>query len=263
MNRIDKKFEELRAQKRKAFIAFVTAGYPSLKETEELVLAIERSGADIIELGVPFSDPLADGPTIQEASYQALLKGVTLKKILETVRVIRACSEIPIALMTYYNPVFRFGEKKFVEAANNAGVDGVIIPDLPVEEAGVLMHWASKSDLATIFFLAPTTEKDRMPGIVKASTGFIYFVSVAGVTGSKKSLPFEIEKNIRMAKGMTDKPVCVGFGISTPEDVKVLGSVADGVIVGSAIVKEIGKNTGRPDMVERVAGFVKQLADAL
>ena len=204
MNRIDIKFKQLRKAGKKAFIAFITAGDPSLKDTERLVVAFEKAGADIVELGVPFSDPLADGPTIQAASFRALQRGVTVKKILATVQRIRRVSEVPIALMTYYNPVFHFGEERFVKAAMAAGVDGVIIPDLPVEESGALRRHAKAAGLSTIFLLAPTTTKERMPGILNASTGFVYFVSVAGVTGARKTVPREIAKNIRLAKTMTD-----------------------------------------------------------
>jgi tryptophan synthase alpha chain len=263
MNRIDRKFNELRKARKKAFIAYITAGDPSLPKTVELALALEKAGADIIELGVPFSDPLADGPTIQNASFRALRKGTTIPKILVAVKKIRQSSDIPLALMTYYNPVFHFGEEKFVRAAKAVGVDGLIIPDLPVEEARRLRRAAKASDLSTVFFLAPTTAKIRMPMIVQASTGFIYFLSVTGVTGARTSVPADLQKNIRLAKRLTDKPICVGFGISTPGQVRAIARVADGVIVGSAIVKEIEKNAKRGDMVMRVAAFVKKLTSAV
>jgi tryptophan synthase alpha chain len=263
INRIDQKFTELRKAKKKAFIAFITAGDPDLPATEEIVLALEKAGADIVELGVPFSDPLADGPTIQAASYRSLQKGTTLKKILATVKRIRARSDVPIALMTYYNPVFHFGEKAFVEQAKAAGVDGVIIPDLPLEEAGNLRRFAMKDGLATIFFVAPTTTPDRLKPVVKAATGFIYYVSVAGVTGARKAVASEIAAKIRLVKALTDKPVCVGFGVSTPEEARAIARVADGVIVGSAIVKEIRKNAGARDLAARVGFFVTTLVKAI
>lgn len=263
MNRIDRKFNELRAARKKAFIAFITAGDPSLKATEELVPALEKAGADIIELGVPFSDPLADGATIQAASYRALKLGVTVRKILTAVKNIRKVCDVPIALMTYYNPIHHFGVSKFVRAAKEAGVDGVIIPDLPVDEASELRREAKACGLAVIFFLSPTTSRDRIQGIVKAATGFIYFVSIAGVTGARSIIPGDIKAKICLAKTLTRKPVCVGFGISTPAQVRALGQAADGVIVGSAIVREIEKNAGRPDMAQRVAAFMKKLAAAI
>ncbi len=263
MNRIDQKFIELRAAKKKAFIAYITAGDPDLATTEALVLAFEKAGADIIELGVPFSDPMADGPTIQAASFRSLQKGTTLVKILKTVKKIRERSSIPIALMTYYNPVFHFGDQAFVDQAKAAGVDGVIIPDLPVEEAADLRCYAQEADLATIFFMAPTTSDGRMKVVAQAATGFIYYVSVAGVTGSKSVVPSEIAARIRTARKLTDKPICVGFGVSTPEQVRAIAAIADGVIVGSAIVKEIEKNAGAKDLVGRVSAFVKNLVRSL
>jgi tryptophan synthase alpha chain len=262
-NKIDQKFIELRKAGKKAFIAFITAGDPDLHTTEALVLALERAGADIIELGVPFSDPLADGPTIQAASYRSLQNGTTLKKIFTTVKRIRQRSHIPIALMTYYNPVFHFGQHAFVTQAKAAGVDGVIIPDLPLEEAGDLRRFAMKADLSTIFFIAPTTTPNRLKPIIQAATGFIYYVAVAGVTGVRKTIPSEIARKIRAVKTLTDKPVCVGFGVSTPEQVCSLARVADGVIVGSAIVKEIQKYAGAKDMVARVGAFVTTLVKAI
>ena len=263
MNRIDLKFNELRQAKKKAFIAYITAGDPDLKRTIELVPALEKAGADIVELGVPFSDPLADGPVIQNASFRALQKGVTPLKILDAVRKIRKVSSVPIALMTYYNPVFHFGEEKFVRAAKAAGVDGLIVPDLPIEEAGALRLVAQLEDMATVFFLSPTTTRERMPAVVRAATGFIYYLSVTGVTGARQKTPSDIAGNIRKIRRLTNKPVCVGFGISTPEQVRAVARVADGVIVGSAIVKEVAKNADRADMVKRVARFVRNLSEAL
>ncbi|MBF0595116.1 MAG: tryptophan synthase subunit alpha [Candidatus Omnitrophica bacterium] len=263
MNRIEAKFNELRAKKKKAFIAFITAGDPSLEATYNLVLALEKAGADIIELGVPFSDPMADGQTIQEASFRSLKRGTTLKKILQLVRRIRKISEVPIALMTYYNPVHYFGNETFIDEAKSAGVDGLIIPDLPVVEAFALRGFAVKKDVSLIFFLAPTTSNERAREIVKAAGGFIYFVSVAGVTGARASVPASIARQVKAARSMTKVPVCVGFGISTPQQVKDIASFADGVIVGSAIVKEIQKHGRAKDMPARVAAFVKRMSSVL
>ena len=263
MNRIDRTFKELKRKRKKALIPFVTAGDPNLKITEELVLSFEQAGADIIEIGVPFSDPLADGPTIQASSQRALKKGVTLEKILTTVSRIRQKSQVPIALMTYYNPVFHYGEDKFIRNAKKHGVDGIIIPDLPPEEAQVLIKSAKSHDMATVFFLAPTTTKQRMKQIVKASTGFVYYVSITGVTGTNKKFAQENAAKIQLAKRLTNKPICIGFGVSTPAQAKSVSKIADGVIVGSAIVKQINKNKGKKNLVKNVTRFVWTLARGL
>lgn len=263
MNRIDQKFTDLKARGKKAFIAFITAGDPSLEATEALVPELEKAGADIIELGVPFSDPMADGMTIQEASFRSLARGTTPAKILELVRRLRKVTEVPIALMSYYNPIFHYGDEKFVADAKAAGVDGLIIPDLPVTEADDLRRAASKHDVAVVFFLAPTTTKARMAGIVKAASGFVYFVSVAGVTGARAAVPADLARKVKLARSMTKVPVCVGFGVSTPQQVKDIATFADGVIVGSAIVKEIERNAAAGDMPVRVASFVKNLSSVL
>ncbi len=263
MNRIEQKFKSLKKQKKKAFIVFLTAGYPTLKTTEELVLAFEKSGVDIVELGIPFSDPLADGPVIQASSNDALSHHVTLKSIFDCVTRIRKKSEIPIALMTYYNPIFHLGENQFAQKAHRAGVDGVIVPDLPPDEAKALMSASKQNNLSTVFFLSPTTTKARMKNIVNASSGFVYYVSLTGVTGARRALPSNMVKNIRAAKSLTDKPVCVGFGVSTPAQVKRVGQIADGVIVGSVVIQEITKNIGRRDLAKRVAQFVSRLAKNL
>ena len=263
MNRIDAKFKELRKSNKKAFITFITAGDPSLKVTEELVLAFENSGVDMVELGVPFSDPMADGPTIQASSERALNKNVTLQKIFETVAWIRKHSEIPILLMMYYNSVLAMGEEQFVRQSASAGVDGVIIPDLPPEEAGTLIKAARKLSLATVFFLSPTTAPDRVKKIIRSATGFIYYVSITGVTGAKRNLPSDVLAAVRLAQRKTRTPVCVGFGVSTALQVKSMSAVADGVIVGSAIVHEIYKNNGKKELVKNVARFVADLAKGL
>ena len=234
-----KNFKILRSQKQKAFIAFITAGDPDLKTTEDLVVAFEKAGVDIIELGIPFSDPLADGPTIQASFFRALNKGTTVKKILETVKRIRRKTSIPIAFMTSYNPILRFGEEKFIKACAEAGVDGLIIPDLPPEEAQNLRRLAEHYDIATIFFVAPTSQDERIKANTKASSGFVYYVSLTGITGTQKAVAQSVVKQIKHIKHFTQKPVCAGFGISTPQQVKEIGRAADGVIVGSAIVKSI------------------------
>ncbi|MDP2939346.1 MAG: tryptophan synthase subunit alpha [Candidatus Omnitrophota bacterium] len=260
-NRIDKRFAQLRREKRKAFIAFITAGDPNLSTTKKLVLALEKTASvDIIELGVPFSDPMADGPVIQAASLRALKNKTNLKKILMLVRDIRRSSSIPIALMSYYNPIFHLGIEHFVSQAVKSGVDGVIIPDLPPEEAGQFLNLAKKNSLALIFFVSPTSTKERIKLVSKLSTGFIYYVSLTGTTGQTLILPEKLLNNIRLVKKYTHKPICVGFGISNSKQVKKIAKVCDGVIVGSAIVKQIEHNLAKKNIVENIVKFVKNLS---
>jgi len=259
MFRIEAKFKDLKAKKKKAFIAFITAGYPSLAVTEKLILEFSRSGVDIVELGVPFSDPMADGPVIQESSFEALKKKTNLYDILKSVKKIRKSTQMPICLMTYYNPIFIFGEEKFVKVARSCGVDGVIVPDLPPEEGKSLIRLCNKYGLDNICFIAPTTAASRMKRIAGIARGFIYYVSLTGVTGARRALPQDVVKNLSIIKCLTSKPVCVGFGVSTGAQVKQMMKIADGVIVGSAIVKKIKQNLGRPDLVKRVGNFVRSL----
>ena len=263
MNKIDKKFQELKKQKRKAFIAFISAGDPDLKTTEDLVVALEGVGVDIVELGIPFSDPLADGPTIQASFHRALKKGTTVKKILESVKSIRQRSSISIALMSSYNPILRFGEIKFIKACVDVGVDGLIIPDLPPEEATNLRHLAGRNSISTIFFVAPTSTDERIRSNTKAATGFVYYVSLTGITGTQKAVAQSVIKQINHIKRFTQKPVCAGFGISTPQQVQDIGRAADGIIVGSAIVKVIEQNKGSRDLVPVVSRYVSTLVKAL
>ncbi len=259
-NRIEKKFKALRKQGKKAFIAFITAGDPNLTTTKKLVLSFEKAAVDIVELGVPFSDPMADGPVIQAASQRALRKKTNLRKILKLVSQIRKNSSMPIALMSYYNPIFNFGIKRFVLNAVKSGVDGVIIPDLPPEEGRDLIVSAKKNNLATIFFVSPTSVEERIKLAAKVSTGFIYYVSLTGTTGQSLKLPKGLLANIRLVKKYTKKPVCVGFGISNSKQVKRLSRVADGVIVGSAIVRQIEKNLRNKDLVKNISSFVRKLS---
>ncbi len=259
MNRIEKKFKELREKNKKAFIVFITAGYPSLSITQKLILEFSKIGVDIIELGVPFSDPMADGPIIQEASQYALNKKINLQKILDLVKVVRKSSKVPICLMTYYNPIFCFGEERFSKQAYFSGVDGVIIPDLPPEEGKSFIKLASRNKLDVICFISPTTSLKRMRYIARIAKGFIYYVSLTGVTGPRQVLSSDLKNNLKTIKRLTDKPVCVGFGVSNPRQIKEIYKIADGVIVGSAIVKKIRSNISRPDLVKKVSNFVSYL----
>lgn len=259
MTRIDKLFSDLKKSEKKAFIAFITAGYPDLNATKKLILAFDRIGVDLIELGVPFSDPLADGPVIQEASQYALKNKVNLTRIMEAVKEVRPKVSLPICLMTYYNPVFCFGEERFAARASRCGVDGVIIPDLPPEEGAGLSVFLKNNQVDNISFIAPTSSTARMRYIARISRGFIYYVSLTGVTGERAGLPKDMIGNIRKIKRLTDKPVCVGFGVSNNRQVREVQKVADGVIVGSAIVRKIKDNIGKSDLVDKVSGFVRQL----
>jgi tryptophan synthase alpha chain len=259
MNRIERTFKDLRAQHKKAFIAFITAGYPSMAVTEQLVRALVRAGVDIIELGVPFSDPLADGPLIQESSQAALRAGTNLNRIFALVRKVRRFTQIPLCLMTYYNPIFCFKEGRFVRRARSAGVDGVIVPDLPPEEGTLFMRYARRQGLDVICFVSPTTSPKRIQYIARRGRGFIYYVSLTGTTGLRRRLPPDIGRHLAMIRRVTRKPVCVGFGVSTPSQARAIYRVADGVIVGSAIINKIRQCRGRPDCARRVARFVSTL----
>jgi tryptophan synthase alpha chain len=261
MSRIKNTFNRLKKKNEKALIPYVMAGDPDLATTKALILAMEKAGCDIIELGAPFSDPLADGPTIQKAALRSLESGTSISGVLGLVAEVRKESKIPLILMTYYNLIFKYGEERFVDDAVAAGLDGLILPDLPPEEAGTLIPAAKKAGLDTIFLLAPTSTDERIKLVSKVSQGFIYYVSLTGVTGAHEGLqPSSIKDALGKIKAVSDKPVAVGFGISTPDQAaQVAHGGADGVIVGSALVKIIEENTGSPDLVSSVAGFVKAL----
>ncbi len=262
MNRIQRKFIDLKKKGKKAFIAFLTAGFPSIDKTYKLVLDFEKRGVDLIEIGVPFSDPLADGPVIQKASSFALKKEVTLEKILFLVKKIRTKSQIPILLMSYYNPILHFPQERFIEHAHQAGVDGLIIPDLPPEEAAVILKKANNFNVDIVFFAAPTSSNFHIERVSHFSKGFIYYISVTGVTGVRNKLAVDLAKNIKKIKLLTKKPVCIGFGISSAKHVKEVSRFCDGVIVGSAIVSKIAENINTSDMVKKVGKFVETLANA-
>ena len=257
MNRIDKTFKRLKETGKKAFIPYIMAGDPDIDKTMERVLMLEECGADIIELGVPFSDPVADGPTIQRAAERALAAGVSLRKMLAFMTDLRKRSQVPIIFMTYYNPIYKYGEEVFVTDAAAAGVDGFIIPDLPPEEAGGLIKSCRSKGIDTIFLVAPTSTEQRMKSIVSASKGFIYYVSMTGITGTKLSLEDHFRNHIGRLKELSGKPIAIGFGISTPDDARSMASVADGVIVGSAIVKKFHEDPGN------AREFIKKLREAV
>jgi tryptophan synthase alpha chain len=245
MNRIDKKFSELKTQGRKAFIAYLTAGFPDLETNLKLVAEMEKRGVDIVELGVPFSDPIADGPTIQASSQAALERGTTFDDVLNLAAKIRQSSEIPLVLMGYLNPFLSRPPKKLADALARAGVDGVIIPDLPPEEADRIRIPLKNQGIHTIFLLAPTSPPERIKPAAAKSGGFIYYVSMTGVTGGKASISRELKKQVGVIKRQSDLPVCVGFGISTRKQLLEVWKTADGAIVGSALIKPFLEKGGK------------------
>ncbi len=257
MNRIDSLFSRLRRKKRKALIAYVTAGFPSLKILPRLVAALAEEGADLVEIGIPFSDPLADGPTIQAASSEALRRGVTVDQVFEQVRRIRKrANGLPVVFMTYYNPVFHYGIRAFCRKAALCGVDGLIVPDLPPEESQDLSREARKAGIALIFLASPTSSPGRLRKIAQVSRGFIYCVSLTGVTGARDSLTVNF-KIVEQLKRITKMPICVGFGISTAGQAAGYARRADGVIIGSALINAMRRFSGDP--VRGAAAFIRKV----
>lgn len=263
MNRIDALFERVRRTGRPAFVAYLTAGDPDLATTNELVLALEGAGVDMIEYGMPFSDPIADGPTIQKASMRALRSGTTVAGVLDNIKLLRRRSQIPVSLFGAYNPFFRFGLERLVQSAHQAGVDGLLIPDLPPDEADELIDLCSRNDLKLTFLLAPTSSDERIRLVAEKSTGFIYYISLKGVTGARDILAADLVEKLDHLRRLTDKPVVVGFGISRPEQVRRVAQLADGVVVGSAFVRMIEHGANQPNLVEQVASFARELTGAL
>ncbi|MXX14099.1 MAG: tryptophan synthase subunit alpha [Gemmatimonadetes bacterium] len=263
MMRIGQRFEDLRKADKTGFVAYITAGDPDLNTTHQVVLELDRRGVDVLELGVPFSDPLADGPVIQEASQRALAAGATLDGVLSMVADVRMETEIPIVLFTYYNPIHRYGVERFVKRAADVGVDGVLMLDLPPEEGGDYKAQMDVYGLDTIFLVTPTTRDDRMKLIASHTRGFVYYVSRTGVTGERDSLADEIQSKVSAICQHTDMPIAVGFGISTPEHVSEIARYADAVVVGSAIVRRIGEYQHEADLVAKVGAFVGSLIGPL
>ena len=260
-NRLQRHFEAARRSGRRSLVVYLCGGDPDLASTERLVPALAAAGADVIEIGVPFSDPLADGPTIQAASQRALAAGTTLAGILDLVaRLRRGGCEVPLVLMGYLNPIVRMGIGPFVERAVAAGVDGCIVPDLPLEEAAVLGEPAEARGLSLVLLAAPTTPPERLRAIGERTRGFVYYVSVTGVTGARAVLPPELPAELDRVRAASRAPVAVGFGISEPGQARALAAHADAVVVGSALVAEIARSGGSP---ERPAALVRSLADAV
>jgi tryptophan synthase alpha chain len=263
MTRIDTIFAALRQKNETALIPFLTAGDPDLPTTARLIRTLAEQGADLIELGMPFSDPMADGPTIQAASERALAAGTTLEKVLRLVREIRRDCQIPLVLMGYYNPIFRYGAERFAKDASTAGVDGVLLVDLPPEEADEISGLLKAAGIAMITLLAPTTPPERMRRLAQAAEGYLYYVSMTGVTGARPITPAEIRTAVEELKEMTSVPVGVGFGINTVVDARAVGRFADGVVVGSALVKIIAEYGQSEELLPRVGQFIAALKQGL
>jgi tryptophan synthase alpha chain len=270
MNRIDSLFTRLRNEKRRALMPFVTAGDPDLATTASLISEIVKSGAHLIEIGIPYSDPIADGPVIAASYHRALEGGVKVAHVFQTLRTLRAegsarFNETPLVAMVSYAIVHRLGVERFLNDAATSGLDGLIVPDLPVEESAKLLEHAARRGLKLIQLITPTTPRERAVEIARSTTGFVYYVSVAGITGERKALPDEVVQAVAWLRTQTELPICVGFGISGPDQVRQLAPVADGLIVGSAIVRRLSQAINRPrgEVVQEIGQFVAELAKAL
>jgi len=261
LNRVDAVFERLKQENRSALMPYLMAGYPDIETSLELLVSVAEAGADLIEFGIPYSDPLADGPTIQAASETALLNKVNTTIVLDLVKRARERTDVPIVLMTYYNTIYRYGLERFAGDAAESGADGVISPDLPPEEADEWREVAAKYGLATVMLAAPTSTDERLKKVAGASSGFVYCVSLTGVTGARTKLPANLTDFINRIRRVTDKPLAVGFGISQPEQAKQVSAVADGVIIGSALVNLIGQNSG--NCVEAAVDYIAGIRRAM
>jgi tryptophan synthase alpha chain len=262
MSRIDKAFARAAKAKRAALIPFITAGDPTIAQTVPLALALERAGADILELGVPFSDPIADGPTIQRSTERALRHGTSLQTVLQVVRELRYASELPVVLFSYYNPIHAYGLARFAVDAAAAGVDGVLFTDVPVEEAAPMAEQLGRVGLDLILLLAPTSTHERMKAVRRLASGFVYYVAHTGVTGARRQLASGLEAQVRAVKKLTKARVAVGFGVSTPEQVGAVARFADAVVVGSALVERIEELGDTPDLTREAGAFLRTLAAA-
>ena len=259
MGRIEDAFTTLKREGKKGFIPFITAGDPDLATTEQLLITLANSGATLIELGVPFSDPMADGPVIQRASERALKNKFGLQEILDTTSRVRKLIDTQIILFSYYNPLLQFGLKRIAEAAKDAGLDGVLVTDLTPEESGEFEAELRGSGLDMIFLVAPTSTDERLQLVAQHASGFIYAVSRAGVTGARSTISAEAEKLVTRMRRFTELPIAVGFGISNADQVRDVQRYADAVVVGSAIVAEMERLSDSPDIVQRIAEFLKRL----
>lgn len=255
MNRITTQINKLHSDGTKAFIPFITAGYPDLKTTPLLVETLEKAGASIVELGMPFSDPLADGPTIQSSSFEAIRNGTTPDAVLDCIQTIRKTSEVPIILFTYTNLILRYEIDRFMERLSASGGDGLLVPDLPIEEAQLFIKSAHKHNLRMIFLISPLTSPQRMKKIEKISDDFVYCVSITGVTGKREQLFEKIKPYLQMVRKTISKPFMVGFGVSNRDDARKIAALSDGVVVGSALINIIKENINSPNLLDNVRKF--------
>jgi tryptophan synthase alpha chain len=263
MNRIDRTFAALRAQRRAALIPFLTAGDPDVQTTRELMRVVEDSGADLLELSIPFSDPTADGPILQRSSEIALRAGISLPRVLELVADFRKESQLPLILYGYYNPIFRYGPERFAADARCAGADGVLVVDLPPEEAEELLKWTRPAGVHVIFLLAPTSGPDRIRIVIEHARGFVYYVSVTGVTGVRPMQVDAVRPAVQRLRGATQLPIGVGFGISTPEQAAAVAEFADAVVVGSAVMRVVDERRGSAEVIGEVGAFIRRLRTAI
>jgi tryptophan synthase alpha chain len=263
MNRIEERFAALKGAGKKSFVVYIGAGDPTLEATRELALAFDKAGVDILELGVPFSDPLADGLVNQLAAQRGLESGTTPPKLLATIAAIRRDSQIPIVLYIYFNLIHKVGMGKFIADAAQAGVDGLLVLDLPPEESDNYEALMKRAGLCHIYLVAPTTPEDRMELIVKRGSGFIYYISREGVTGMQASVASNLASQVAKIRAHTALPIAVGFGISNPAQAKLVAQAADGCVVGSAVVNQIAEHGKSPELVAKAGAFVKSLGDAV
>ncbi len=263
MGRIEAKFAAMKKANQKTFVAYLTAGDPDLEATAKLIPALETAGVDIVEIGVPFSDPTADGPAIQAASQRALKHGATLAKILAMIAGLRRRSAIPIVLFGYYNPILSYGPERFAADAAAAGVDGILVVDLPPEEADELRRFTDPAGLAFITLIAPTTDPGRAQKILRGAKGFVYYISITGVTGTAIPRPDDVRRDVERLRGMTALPLAVGFGISTPDQAAAIAPLADGVVVGSALVRLIGEKGAGNDLIPAAAAYAATIRRAI
>ncbi|MEW6536105.1 MAG: tryptophan synthase subunit alpha [Candidatus Auribacterota bacterium] len=262
-SRIQSLFTNLRNTGRTGFVAYITAGDPTIEFTEKLIPVLEKAGVDLLEVGVPFSDPLADGPVIQDAADRALKHNTNLDDIFSMIKHLRTSSELPIILFTYLNPLFQYGVDRFALSCKESGVDGALVLDLPPEESAEYKAAMDKNGLDTVFVMAPTTSETRMKLIADASSGFIYYVSRTGVTGEKSDVSAEIGEKVRLIRSVTNKPIAIGFGVSNPDQVSIIAKHADAVVVGSAIVRHINEFKDSSDIMQCIGEYVSSLVQPL